>query len=360
MGVLLPWDRQNEGNKETSPKKSRRSLLRRMGSIILASVLVAACLMVTCNWRFADFDIVWEIPAGRLLGYRAGVYLIEDDVGIKAVDGEGRTTAADGKTLVLGDEGCFRFTPTHDDERVAAVLDDDLVLTQRQSQPKFGNPWDLLAYRSDRLLWTTQIPGLIFAAYQSDDTIAAGVTDISSGSAFVVSLDVSTGDVLWTKSLRRGSWRSLSLLDSGAVVAVLTTGVTVLNADATVAWDYMPESPVLAAVTAYDTTCIATKTNQTLTSFVYPYKVTALTSAGSVAWVRLIRQEPFIMQQCMGKKAVYAVAENHVLGFEIEDGAKLFVERVPANPVDLAGDKLLVREGSGIRLVKLRSLRFTS
>jgi len=63
-----------------------------------------------------------------------------------------------------------------------------------------------------------------------------------------------------------------------------------------------------------------------------------------------------ILQPWMGKEALAAIVENHVLGFNIEDGARMFAERTGADPVNLTGDKLLIRDNRGIRLVRLQSI----
>jgi outer membrane protein assembly factor BamB len=223
----------------------------------------------------------------------------------------------------------------------------------------FGESWDLSAYRpSGKLSWTSRIPGAITSVCQAGDCLAVAITDLSAaGTPSLALLDAASGRILWVNALRAGVWRTVGVLENGTVVAALTSCVVAFERNGSLAWTFEPTQAILAAAIIGETTCLSLRVNRRLLTLVYPYEVTALSQVGVVSWSRPVRQEPMRLQQWMGKEAVVAIAENHVLGFKIRDGARLFAERTGASPVDLTGDKLLIRDNRGIRLVRLRSVR---
>ena len=187
--------------------------------------------------------------------------------------------------------------------------------------------------------------------------MAIAITDLSAGATpSLCLLSASSGETAWVRALSVGAWRALGAVEDGTWVAVLTSGATAFDSDGDSAWSFNPGHPILAATVIGDSTCIAFRANRRLQTFVYPYEIDALSSDGTVKWSRRVREEPQRLQSWIGKEALAAIAENHVLGLEIEDGARLFAERTGAGPVNLTGDKLLIRDNRGIRLVRVQSI----
>jgi outer membrane protein assembly factor BamB len=307
-------------------------------------------------------ETVWEAPGKRLVAARDGHYLVSVDGSYSVIDGAGvdRQIGTTAGTPALGPDGSVAIMDLPKDERVVAALDDGTVLTTCPAGAgEFGEAWELLAREaSGKVLWKSRMPGLAAYACRRADAVVVGVSDISAGGTpAVLAVDGATGELRWAKSLGKGVWRALGVLADGTLAAVLDSGATAFRGDGSTAWDYRGTGDIMAAVIVEDTTCILQRVSHGLARFVYPFGLLGISPDGKAKWSQPVKGEPLGLQQWMGEKAVLALVKNHVLGFEIEDGERLFAERVGADPVDLTGDKLLVKEERGLRLVRLRSVR---
>ena len=361
MSILLPWDRKKPA-KKGSMRETRASAPRTLAFYVFGvAIAITATLLVLRSWPIPA-ETIWEIPSGRLVSSIGGRYLVSVGSAFWVMDGEGKVQeiGAEHGEPVLGQSGVIEVVRAVPSEKVVSVLPDSTVLTLKPAEEgKFGEPWELLAYGpSGNLLWRSELPGVVYAVSQMSGTIAVAVTDISSGGIpSLVILEAETGRPVWAKSLQGGLWRALGVLEEGSLVAVLDSGVTAVREDGSLAWVFAPKEAVLAAAVVGNATCISLPVSRGLAKSVYPYEVQVLSADGSLEWSRPVRQRPMAMQQWMGEEALIALAENHVLGFKIRDGERLFAEKTGAYPVSLTGDKLLLRDARGLRLVRFRSVR---
>ena len=361
MGVLLPWDRKKAAKQE-GERSLKKGAARPMPLAVAAVALFSIAYLVLTSIS-SPVETIWEVPGGRLLSQQGGLWLVDTGNGVAIYDSEGTildTEAADGRGYVLlGSGGPLRFTPSHTSERVLAVLGDEIILTQRPALGgEFGETWLISAYSlSGKIKWTASVPGAAATVCRRGNCLAVAITDLSGGAKPSVALfNALSGDLLWIRSLSTGSWRALGGLEDEAWVAVLSSGATAFDSSGALEWFFNPGQPILAAALVGDCTCVSFRANRGLQALVYPYRIDALSSDGTVKWSRRVREEPVILQPWMGKEALAAIVENHVLGFNIEDGARMFAERTGADPVNLTGDKLLIRDNRGIRLVRLQSI----
>ncbi len=369
MGVLLPWDRKKTANKASERDSflgtkgdSVRGLRPSMrAAAVVALVVLAAVMYLIRSHTPGPSQTVWEIVGGRLLSYRDAYCIVDTGEGIFYVEptGDAQEVVPTGgrECVALGDAGFIRFTLATDAERAFSVLHDGTVLTQAPSDGgRFGESYIISRYTSSgRLQWAIPLPGAASFACKWGEDLAIALTDLSAGSAPALAvLSAATGDVRWIRSLQSGAWRSLGPVSEGVLVAVLTSGATAFDNSGATAWSFIPNETILAATIIGDTTCVSLKANRNLKTLVYPYETCSLTSEGTVKWSLIMREEPLRLQSWMGKEALVVIAENLVFGLKIEDGARLFAERTGAGPVSLTGDKLLIRDDRGIRLVRVQ------
>ncbi len=376
MSVLLPWDRKKPADKgharESRPLRRTRSFVRPLviGAILLVLTALLATRLVT-----PDLETLWEVAGGRLISASSGKYLVAVGQALRFMDGSGKATdlgnlpsaailagdvvyLAQGGRLVSVTAGGKKveLAVLAEMEQVVSVLDGGTVLTAKAGEGgKFGEQWTLVARSSSgAALWSIALPGLPSLVSQREDRLAVAVTDLSSGGIpSVASLDRGTGKVVWLRSLKGAAWRALGIIADGTTVAVLDSSIVAVKPAGAIAWSYTPQTEIEAAVVSGDATCVSAPANHRFSRFVYPYEVRVYGAGGALLWERGVRQRPLMLQDARGE-ALIALAENHVLGFHMRDGERLFAERTAGYPVSLTGDTLLVRDGKGLSLRKFR------
>jgi len=370
MSVLLPWNRKKEAEQETprylptapagTPAKAGlRPFARVLASLGLASVILVWAILRSIP---LDAETVWDLEGGRLLAHLGGYYLVAHEGNVWLMDATSavsRPANVEQNILTLGRRGLVQIPPASPLEKALPPACGDLVLTQRPSQDgQFGETWELTAYRPDgSRRWSRRVLGSAYLHCMLGDRIAVAILDLSAGGApSVLLMDAGTGEAIWSRSLPPGAFRALGFLDDGTLVAVLSTGAVAFAPNGDTRWTYLPGSPISAAAVIGDATCLAQTENHKAKKLVYPYRVICLSPEGALRWSHAVRQELLSMQEWMGKEAMAGFAENHVLGFRLRDGARLFAERTGASPVSLHEDKLLIRDNRGLRLLRLRSI----
>ena len=135
MGVLLPWDRKKAAKQEAArkagapagvgPAFGRRGVVRRVSlAVATAALLCTVYLILTSAPGLTQ--TIWEVPGGRLLSYRDGLWLVDTGDGVTLFDSVGvsKEIAAPGTggILALGAGGTLRFTPATASEKVLAEI----------------------------------------------------------------------------------------------------------------------------------------------------------------------------------------------------------------------------------------------
>lgn len=362
MSVILPWNRKNTVAQPSPRSRAGGTGIRK----IAAAVAIAALILIASRLHVPPEEVVWDLPGGRLLCCREELYLVEIGGETFIMDSRGsskpvRPPETD-ERVTLRPDGASMLR-VRSKERVVSVLGDGAVLTERQSNDgQYGEPWALSLYGpSGSLSWTSLLPGAVAQASATGGRLAVGICDLTAGAApSIALLDLGAGHLTWSRALPPGAWRALALRADGAAIAVLTSGVAAFDNNGSLAWSFDAPRGILAAAVVGDAICLCTRVNRLPLALVHRYEITALSSEGTPMWSAPLAQEPVKLQQWMGEEAVVAIAENHVLGLKMRDGARLFAERTRANPVELCGDKLLIRDSRGVRLVRLRSVRLPS
>lgn len=354
-----------------------------LGGLLIAATTAAAYGVYLVPARF---ETLWESPGSRLVSAYAGRYLVFANNGVSLWDNAGKVRDAgksEADALLGGDAIVFiesgRLTSRDLSttggssgtwtvsaslgEKLLAQLDGRLIFTARPAEGlKYGESWLLRATgNGGAALWEQSVPGIPLILASSDDRIAAGIVDVSSGGFPALAIfDAKTGRAAWTKGLQLGLWRGLGFSADGTVVAALDTGAWAFRPDGSLAWTWDWASQIIAAAVTADATFLSTTGPPGLSKLFSPYLMRALSATGTVLWTRPLRERPLSLcfwetkpVQSDKPEAVVALSAAHVIGFSMKDGERLFAKRTGSRPVSLRGDRLLLESGEGLRLVKL-------
>ncbi|HHW27360.1 MAG TPA: PQQ-binding-like beta-propeller repeat protein [Firmicutes bacterium] len=392
MGVRLPLERRPSQGKPERPANDgrprayrdkdtrtgpnvRKALFLGTGALMLVAVGVLAGYFMG---RVPPPSIIWEVghamrlcsgDAGFLLSTDSGLVLGTVGGGVIPVEMSAEQAILVGSSAVTARDGhLIAAAPGSPERPIAQASSDEFLLGAGNGCCYTARPKDGLSFGTNWLLrrvtlsgdtsWEATLTATPVICVETGDRVFIGSIDLPSGTlARLYAIHKPNGQLLWEREVGTGFWRDIFPKEDGTVLAVTGSSLTALSDLGHIRWTYQPPAPIAGAAEVGDSVALCYEPSG-LTGKLMTPNVALVSSSGELLWVKAPAKRVVSVADWESadgsepEQCVVALSETHVIALSQEDGRELWRTPAGGQPLELKGGFLLVRHGSGLRLVR--------